>query len=88
MRRELIIHGDEDQIVPINASARAAANIVKDAVLKVYPGAPHGLAVTQETNWTPTFSTSKDEDLVRLPLRRADPARSERGAGRPSQNLR
>jgi hypothetical protein len=37
-------------------------------VLKVYPGAPHGLAVTHETNWTPTFSTLKDEDLVRLPL--------------------
>jgi dienelactone hydrolase len=58
---ELIIYGDEDQIVPINASARTAANIVKDAVLKVYPGAPHGLAVTHETNWTPTFSTLEDE---------------------------
>ena len=45
-RRKLIIHGDDDQIVPIDASARAAANIVKDAVLEVYPGAPHGLAVT------------------------------------------
>ena len=45
-RRKLIIHRDDGQIVPINASARAAANIVKDAVLKVYPDTPHGLAVT------------------------------------------
>jgi non-heme chloroperoxidase len=42
----LIIHGDDDQIVPIDASARAAARIVKGAVLKVYPGAPHGLPIT------------------------------------------
>jgi hypothetical protein len=44
-RRKLIIHGD-DQIVPIDASARAAPNMVKDAVLKVYPSAPYDLAVT------------------------------------------
>jgi non-heme chloroperoxidase len=40
----LIVHGDDDQIVPIDASARRAAELVKDATLKVYPGAPHGLA--------------------------------------------
>ena len=45
-RRKLIIHGDDDQIVPIDASARAAPNMVKDAVLKVYPSAPYDLAVT------------------------------------------
>jgi non-heme chloroperoxidase len=42
----LIIHGDDDQIVPIGASALLSAKIVKDATLKVYPGAPHGLAQT------------------------------------------
>jgi non-heme chloroperoxidase len=42
----LILHGDDDQIVPIGASAIAAARLVKGATLKVYPGAPHGLAVT------------------------------------------
>jgi non-heme chloroperoxidase len=42
----LILHGDDDQIVPIGASAIAAARLVKDATLKVYPGGPHGLAVT------------------------------------------
>jgi non-heme chloroperoxidase len=43
----LIIHGDDDQIVPIEASARAAARLLRNATLKVYPGAPHGLAETQ-----------------------------------------
>jgi non-heme chloroperoxidase len=42
----LIIHGDDDQIVPIDDSARLSAQIVKGAVLKVYPGAPHGLPST------------------------------------------
>lgn len=42
----LIIHGDDDQIVPIEASAKRTAELVRDATLKVYPGAPHGLTVT------------------------------------------
>ena len=42
----LIIHGDDDQIVPIGASADASSKLVKNATLKVYPGGPHGLAVT------------------------------------------
>jgi non-heme chloroperoxidase len=42
----LIVHGDDDQIVPIGASAMLSSKIVKDATLKVYPGAPHGLAQT------------------------------------------
>lgn len=40
----LIAHGDDDRIVPITASALRTAELVKDATLKVYPGAPHGLA--------------------------------------------
>lgn len=44
----LVIHGDDDQIVPIDTSARASAAIVKDAQLIVYPGAPHGLADTHK----------------------------------------
>jgi non-heme chloroperoxidase len=39
----LIIHGDDDQIVPIAAAAEKSVKLVKDAELKVYPGAPHGL---------------------------------------------
>jgi non-heme chloroperoxidase len=42
----LIIHGDDDQIVPIVASALLSSKIVKGATLKVYPGAPHGLPST------------------------------------------
>ncbi|WP_444905171.1 alpha/beta fold hydrolase [Microbulbifer sp. CnH-101-E] len=44
----LIVHGDDDQIVPIDNSARAAAKIVRNAKLVVYPGAPHGLADTHK----------------------------------------
>ncbi|MGA2674921.1 MAG: alpha/beta hydrolase [Terracidiphilus sp.] len=42
----LIIHGDDDQIVPINDSALLSAALVKGATLKIYPGAPHGLCST------------------------------------------
>jgi non-heme chloroperoxidase len=38
----------DDQIVPINASARRSVELVKDATLKVYPGAPHGLFATHK----------------------------------------
>jgi non-heme chloroperoxidase len=44
----LIIHGDDDQIVPIDASARASIKLVKGAKLIVYPGAPHGLTDTHK----------------------------------------
>lgn len=42
----LILHGDDDQIVPIGAAALQSAKIVKDATLKVYPGFPHGMCTT------------------------------------------
>ncbi|WP_260600100.1 alpha/beta fold hydrolase [Sphingomonas endolithica] len=42
----LIIHGDDDQIVPIDDAGRMTVNLVGGAVLKVYAGAPHGLMVT------------------------------------------
>jgi non-heme chloroperoxidase len=42
----LIIHGDDDQIVPIEASAKLAAKLIKGAQLKIYKGAPHGLCST------------------------------------------
>ena len=42
----LIIHGDADQIVPISDSAELSSKIVKNATLKVIPGAPHGLCTT------------------------------------------
>ena len=42
----LILHGDDDQIVPIGASAMLSSKIVKGAQLKVYKGAPHGMCTT------------------------------------------
>lgn len=42
----LIIQGDDDQIVPIQVSGLLTAKLIKDAQLKVYPGAPHGLVST------------------------------------------
>jgi non-heme chloroperoxidase len=42
----LILHGDDDQIVPIVAAGLISAKIVKNATLKVYPGFPHGMCTT------------------------------------------
>ena len=44
----LVVHGDDDQIVPIDAAGRASAKLVRGATLKVYPGAPHGLTDTHK----------------------------------------
>ena len=44
----LIIHGDDDQVVPIDASARASAKLLKNAKLMIYPGASHGLTFTHK----------------------------------------
>lgn len=42
----LILHGNDDQIVPIGASALLTSKIIKGATLKIYPGAPHGMCST------------------------------------------
>jgi non-heme chloroperoxidase len=42
----LVMHGDDDQIVPIAAAGLASAKILKNATLKVYPGFPHGMPAT------------------------------------------
>jgi non-heme chloroperoxidase len=44
----LIMHGDDDQIVPIGASAMLSSKLVKGATLKVYPGLPHGMCTTHQ----------------------------------------
>jgi len=54
----LIIHGDDDQIVPIGAAALQSSKIVKDATLKIYSGGPHGLAQTT------AYKDEFDTDLV------------------------
>ncbi|CDO36251.1 alpha/beta fold hydrolase [Novosphingobium sp. KN65.2] len=47
-RPTLVLHGDDDQIVPIGASALETVKIVKDAVLMIYKGADHGLTQTHQ----------------------------------------
>ena len=44
----LIIHGDDDQIVPIGAAGLASSKLVKNSTLNVYAGAPHGLTATHK----------------------------------------
>ena len=44
----LVIHGDDDQIVPINIAGLRSAKMIKGATLKVYKGAPHGLMTTHQ----------------------------------------
>ena len=53
----LIIHGDDDQIVPIADSALLSSKIVKGAILKVYPGAPHGLSSTHKDQFNADLLT-------------------------------
>lgn len=44
----LVIHGDDDQVVPIEVGGQASAARIKNATLKVYPGAPHGITDTHK----------------------------------------
>lgn len=44
----LIIHGEDDQVVPIEASAKLSAKLVKNSTLKIYPGGTHGLSDTSK----------------------------------------
>jgi non-heme chloroperoxidase len=43
----LVMHGDDDQIVPIEASGKKTVKLVKNAQIKIYPGFPHGMCTTQ-----------------------------------------
>jgi non-heme chloroperoxidase len=42
----MLIHGEDDQIVPINLSSRRSVKLIKGAVERFYPGLPHGLTGT------------------------------------------
>ena len=52
-RPTLILHGDDDQIVPIADSSLLSAKLVRDASLKVYPGLPHGMCTTHPDTINP-----------------------------------
>jgi non-heme chloroperoxidase len=47
-RPTLIVHGDDDQVVPIDASAKASKMLIPHADLKIYPGGPHGITDTHK----------------------------------------
>ena len=54
----LILHGDDDQIVPIADSALLSAKLVKGSTRKVYPGLPHGMCTTNPDRSTQICSRS------------------------------
>ncbi|QHC23771.1 alpha/beta fold hydrolase [Streptomyces sp. GS7] len=54
----LIVHGDDDQIVPIVAAGEKSSKLVKDAIFKIYAGAPHGLSMV------PEFAERLNADLL------------------------
>jgi len=54
----MVIHGDDDQVVPFEVGGKASATLINGAVLKVYPGAPHGI--------TDTHKQQLNEDLLRF----------------------
>jgi len=60
----LIIHGDDDQIVPIGSAALKSSQIVQGATLKVYPGADHGLTVTHQVQFNADLLAFLDENLM------------------------
>jgi len=63
----LIIHGDDDQIVPIAAAAFLSSKLIKNSMLKVYPGAPHGLIDTHKKQLNADLlSFLKDENSIVL----------------------
>ena len=74
----LILHGDDDQIVPIGAAALRSAKLVKNATLKVYAGAPHGLTDTHKEQ----LNADLFVDSIDVQVRGADPV------GRHQRNLR
>jgi alpha-beta hydrolase superfamily lysophospholipase len=59
----LILHGEDDQIVPVQISAMKSAGIIKDAKEVIYPGAPHGITAT------PSDSKTASKERVNLESR-------------------
>ena len=65
----LIVHGDDDQIVPIVASALAASKLIANSTLKIYEGAPHGLADTHKDRLNADLLAFLRGDREREPTR-------------------
>ncbi|HEX4683381.1 MAG TPA: alpha/beta hydrolase [Gemmatimonadaceae bacterium] len=61
----LVIHGDDDQVVPINVGGNRSAKMIKDATLKVYAGAPHGLMNTHRERFNADLLAFSREGAAR-----------------------
>ena len=73
----LIIHGDDDQVVPIAVGGNRTAKLLKDATYKVYNGAPHGLMTTHQAQFNADLL-----EFVRQKSQRSAPGR--RGSAEPA----
>jgi non-heme chloroperoxidase len=65
----LVLHGDDDQIVPIGASAMISSKLIRNATLKVYKGAPHGMCTTLKDQVNAELL-----GFIQAPVRQAAPA--------------
>jgi non-heme chloroperoxidase len=63
----LVIHGDDDQVVPINVGGNRSAKMIKDATLKVYAGAPHGLMNTHRERFNTDLLAFARDGAARTP---------------------
>jgi non-heme chloroperoxidase len=76
----LVIHGDDDQIVPINVGGLRSAKMIKDATLKVYKGAPHGLMTTHKEQFNSDlleFARPESRDAAAASRSRSDSRETE-----------
>jgi non-heme chloroperoxidase len=80
----LVIHGDDDQIVPIAVGGLRSSKMIKDATLTVYPGAPHGLMSTHQQRFNADLLAFVGQSKASAPGRRgagdAPASRAARGA--------
>jgi non-heme chloroperoxidase len=77
----LVIHGDDDQVVPIAASGNRTAKMIAGATFKVYPGAPHGLMSTHQQQFnTDLLNFARLESSGRPPAKATTAVHAERAA--------
>jgi len=76
----LIIHGDDDQVVPIAVGGLRSAKMIKDATLKVYKGAPHGLMSTHQQQFNADLLDFARQRQTAAPGRRGGEAPASRAA--------
>jgi non-heme chloroperoxidase len=77
----LVIHGDDDQVVPIAVGGARSSKMIKDATFKVYKGAPHGLTTTHQQQFnTDLLEFARQGARAEAPGRRGTEAPAARAA--------